>query len=47
MNRLPGTLDPDRFTEGRTARRLADAANHDHEHIESILEWRRSKGYRS
>lgn len=47
VDRLPGTLDPDRFTEGRTARRLADAANHDREHIDAILEWRRSKGYRS
>ncbi|TAK81115.1 MAG: DinB family protein [Dehalococcoidia bacterium] len=47
VRRIPGVLDPDRFVEGRTARRLADSANHDREHIDAILEWRRSKGYRS
>ena len=47
LNRLPDTLDADRFTEGRTARRLADAGNHDREHIDAILEWRRSRGYRA
>lgn len=45
--RIPGALDPDRFVEGRTARRLAGSAEHDREHIDAILEWRRSKGYRS
>ncbi len=47
VNRIPGTLDVERFAAGRTARRLADAGNHDREHIEAILEWRRDKGYRS
>lgn len=47
VRRIPGTLPADRFTEGRTARRLADAGEHDREHIDAILEWRRSKGYRS
>lgn len=45
--RVPGVLDPERFAEGRTARRLADSANHDREHIDAILEWRSSRGYRS
>jgi hypothetical protein len=45
--RIPGALDTERFAEGRAARRLADAGNHDREHIEAIIEWRRSKGYRS
>ncbi len=47
MARIPATLDPDRFAEGRTARNLADAGEHDREHIGAILEWRRSKGFRS
>lgn len=47
LNRLPDALDADRFTEGRTVRRLADAASHDREHIDAILEWQGSKGYRS
>lgn len=47
VRRIPGALDPDRFAEGRTARRLADSANHDREHIDAILEWRKSRGYRS
>ena len=47
LDRIPDALDIDRFTEGRTARRLADAANHDREHIDAILEWRGSRGYRS
>jgi uncharacterized damage-inducible protein DinB len=37
-------LDPDRYAEGRTAHRLADAAGHDREHIPAILEWRREHG---
>lgn len=45
--RIPSVLDPERFAEGRTARRLADSANHDREHIDAILEWRKSRGYRS
>ena len=45
--RIPDALDADRFTEGRTARRLADAGEHDREHILSIIEWRTDKGYRS
>ena len=47
LNRLPDTLDADRFTEGRTARRLANAGEHDREHIDAILEWRGSRGYRA
>ena len=47
VRRIPGTLPADRFIEGRTARRLANAGEHDREHLEAILEWRRSKGYRS
>ena len=47
VRRIPGTLPADRFIEGRTARRLANAGEHDREHIDAILEWRRSKGYRS
>lgn len=45
VRRIPGTLPADRFIEGRTARRLANAGEHDREHIDAILEWRRSKGY--
>jgi uncharacterized damage-inducible protein DinB len=37
-------LEPDRYAEGRTAHRLADAAAHDREHLEPILEWRREQG---
>ncbi|MGE0226970.1 MAG: DinB family protein [Dehalococcoidia bacterium] len=37
-------LEPDRYAEGKTARRLADAASHDREHIEQIAAWRRSRG---
>ncbi|MYE46437.1 MAG: DinB family protein [Chloroflexi bacterium] len=37
-------LDPDRYAEGRTPYRLADAAHHDHEHIEAIRSWRREQG---
>ena len=34
-------LDADRYAEGRSARRLSDAAGHDREHIEDIAAWRR------
>ena len=37
-------LDPDRYAEGRTPHRLADSAEHDHEHIEAIRAWRREQG---
>ena len=37
-------LDPERYAEGRTPYRLADAAGHDHEHIEAIRAWRREQG---
>ena len=47
VDRIPDTLDADRFTEGRTARRLAAASIHDREHIEAIIQWRGSKRYRS
>ena len=46
IRRIPSALPADRFTVGRTARRLANAGEHDREHIDAILEWRRSKGYR-
>ena len=38
---LVDTLPPDRFAEGRAARRLASQFNHDREHIPAILDWRR------
>jgi hypothetical protein len=41
---LVGMIDSDRFVEGRTAHRLADSAEHDHEHTPAILEWRRQQG---
>ena len=34
-------LEPERYAEGRTPYRLADAAGHDREHIGPILAWRR------
>ena len=37
-------LDPDRYAEGRTPYRLADAAEHDREHAEAILAWRGEQG---
>ena len=37
-------LDPDRYAEGRAARRLADAAAHDREHGALIVEWRVREG---
>ncbi len=37
-------LEPDRYAEGRTPYRLADAAHHDHEHAEDIRAWRREQG---
>ena len=36
-------LDPERYAEGRAARRLADSTNHDREHSASILAWRRER----
>jgi uncharacterized damage-inducible protein DinB len=36
-------LEPERYAEGRTLRILSDAAAHDHEHIGSILAWRREQ----
>lgn len=47
VNRIPGTLDPARFVPGRTTHNFASAGNHNREHIEAILEWRASRGYRS
>ena len=37
-------LEPDRYAEGRTPYRLADAAEHDREHAEAILAWRGEQG---
>lgn len=36
-------LDPERYAEGRAARRLADSSNHDREHSAPILAWRRER----
>lgn len=47
VHTLAEHLDPARFEPGRAARRLAEASEHDREHIPAILEWRRSRGYRS
>jgi len=44
VRNLVGRLPADRFEEGRTARRLADSAEHDREHIAPILAWRREQG---
>lgn len=44
VRNLVGRIPPDRFEEGRTARRLADSAEHDREHIPAILAWRREQG---
>lgn len=44
VRNLVGRLPADRFDEGRTARRLADSAEHDREHIAPILAWRREQG---
>ncbi|MCK9485653.1 MAG: ClbS/DfsB family four-helix bundle protein [Dehalococcoidia bacterium] len=44
VRNLVGRIPPDRFEEGRTARRLADSAEHDREHIPAILQWRREQG---
>lgn len=37
---LVGVLPPERFAEGRAARRLASSSVHDREHLEAILAWR-------
>jgi len=37
-------LDPERLEPGKTAHRLANAAEHDREHIEQIAAWRRARG---
>ncbi len=39
------TLPPERLAPGKTAHTLTDEAEHDREHIDAILEWRREKGY--
>jgi uncharacterized damage-inducible protein DinB len=44
VKNLVGRIEPERYEEGRTARRLSDTAEHDHEHIPAILEWRRRQG---
>jgi uncharacterized damage-inducible protein DinB len=41
---LRGTVPEDRMVPGRTAHNLANAGNHDREHLEAILEWRRAQG---
>ncbi len=43
VKNLVGRVPADRFEEGRTARRLADTASHDREHIAPILEWGRAQ----
>jgi len=42
VRNLAINITPERFEPGRTARRLANSGEHDHEHIPAILEWRRS-----
>jgi hypothetical protein len=42
VRNLVGRLPAERFEEGKTARRLANTAEHDREHIPAILEWRRA-----
>lgn len=44
VRNLVGRIEPERFEDGRTARRLADSASHDREHTAPILEWRRAQG---
>ena len=44
IRNLVGRLPLDKFEEGRTARRLANSAEHDREHIPAILAWRREQG---
>ena len=44
LRSVVGALTPDRFEAGRSARRLADAANHYDEHTPAILDWRRREG---
>ncbi|MGE3960519.1 MAG: DinB family protein [Dehalococcoidia bacterium] len=44
VRNLVGRIPPERFEDGRTARRIADSAGHDHEHIPPILQWRREHG---
>ncbi len=39
-----GALTPDRFEEGRSARRLATVAGHYNEHLPHIVEWRARAG---
>jgi uncharacterized damage-inducible protein DinB len=41
---LAGTVEPERYAEGRTAHRMAAMpGTHDRTHIEPILEWRREQ----
>lgn len=40
VKNLIGHIKADQFTEGRTARRFADSASHDREHITAIRAWR-------
>jgi hypothetical protein len=44
VKNLVGKVPPDRYEEGKTARRLSSSANHDREHTPAILEWRRREG---
>ena len=44
VKNLVGNLPAERFEPGRAARRLADSATHDDEHIPAILDWRRERG---
>jgi uncharacterized damage-inducible protein DinB len=38
-------LDPERYEPGKTAHRISNTAEHDHEHIEEIAVWRREQGF--
>ena len=44
MKNLMKRITAEQFSEGRTARRLADTASHDREHITAIRAWRSVQG---
>ncbi|MEX2374230.1 MAG: DinB family protein [Dehalococcoidia bacterium] len=44
VKNLIGRIKAEQFTEGRTARRMSDAASHDREHMPAIAAWRRVRG---
>lgn len=44
LRAVPSTLPPERFADGRSARRLAAAHRHFDDHVPQILEWRERTG---